>query len=51
MNDPSPFPTWIAKFIRRLLGLQPGRWEITLSVFGDGRRDWTVKELGKIEEA
>lgn len=50
MNESAPWPKWIVKLARRLLGLHAGRWEITLSVFGDGRRDWSVREVGKIEE-
>jgi hypothetical protein len=39
-----------AKLILRLLGLQPGRYQITLSIDGDGvAGDWTVLHLGAIE--
>lgn len=43
-------PTWIVKLLRRLLGLQPGRYVIVLSVRSDGW-DWSVNPAGKIEEA
>ncbi len=42
-------PVWIVKLMRRLLGLQPGRYLIVLSVMGDGW-DWSISEAGKIEE-
>lgn len=41
-------PQWIVDFTRRLLGLGDGRYLIVLTV-RDGRWDWTVQSLGKVE--
>ncbi len=38
---------WL-KFLRRVMGLAPGRYQLVLSVQAD-RCDWTVVELGRIE--
>ncbi len=38
---------WL-KFLRRVMGLSPGRYQLVLSVQAD-RCDWTVVELGRIE--
>jgi hypothetical protein len=40
-------PTWAVKFMRRVMGLQPGRYMILLTVGDD--RDWTVARIGKVE--
>ena len=42
-------PEWLRKFIARVLGLQPGRYTIVLSVYRD-TCDWTVQQIGKIEK-
>lgn len=39
---------WL-KFLRRCLGLQPGRYILVLTVERD-RTDWSVQEVGKIEK-
>lgn len=39
----------LEKFTRRIAGLQPGRYEIILSVGDDGVADWTVRPLGRVE--
>lgn len=41
-------PDWSTKLMRRLRGLKPGRYQITLTV-GD-QPNWTVTELGKVEK-
>lgn len=38
----------IAKLMRRLQSLPDGRHEIILTV-EDGVRDWTVRQIGKVE--
>ena len=38
---------WV-RFISRILHLKPGRYTITLSVYGD-RCDWSIGEGAKIE--
>jgi hypothetical protein len=39
---------WIRKLAQRIMALKPGRYAIILTV---GKKpDWTVVELGKIEQ-
>jgi len=40
-------PSWVVKLARRLLALEPGRWQIVLTV--GNKHDWTVTRLGKVE--
>lgn len=40
---------WLTKFLRRIIALAPGRYQIILSV--NDNPDWTVIELGKIEKS
>jgi len=42
-------PDWAVKFVRRVMGLQPGVWLIVLTV-GEVGHVWTVSELGKVEK-
>lgn len=39
---------WL-RFLRRCLGLGPGRYLVVLSVYGDGT-DWSVQEVGRVEK-
>jgi len=41
-------PAKFIRFIGRILHLKPGRYTITLSVYGD-RCDWSISEGAKIE--
>lgn len=41
-------PEWLVKFIRRLMGLSEGRYQVTLTIQKDAW-DWTITELGKVE--
>lgn len=41
-------PTW-ARILRRLMSLQPGRYQITLTV-QDEMVDWSVLPLGHVEK-
>lgn len=49
MKRPLPDVDRVEAFARRIAGLQPGRYEIVLSVTADGLEDWTVIHKGKIE--
>lgn len=42
------FPKWIIKLARRLMALQPGRYQIILTI--DDKPNWTVTNLGKVEQ-
>jgi hypothetical protein len=42
-------PAWIVKLAQRLMALEPGRWQIILTIDKD-RQDWTVIQLGKVEK-
>ena len=40
-------PDWALKLMRRIMGLEPGRWMIVLTV---GREyDWSVTNIGRVE--
>jgi hypothetical protein len=43
-------PTWIQNFVRRILGLQDGRYLLILTKQGK-QVDWTVLRLGKMERS
>ena len=38
---------WAQKFMRRVIALRPGRYQIILTIGKDA--DWTVQEIGKVE--
>jgi hypothetical protein len=39
----------LEKFLRRIAGLQPGRYVIVITVSATGLQDWSVQETGKVE--
>ena len=42
------FPKWIIKLAKRLFYLDPGRYQIILTI--DDNPNWTVTNLGKVEK-
>lgn len=47
LNQPLSLPPWLTKLARRLLALEPGRYQIILTI--GKSHDWTVTHLGKPE--
>lgn len=43
-----PVPA-LVKLGRRVAGLQPGRYQVIVTVAPAGLQDWTVAPLGKVE--
>lgn len=41
-------PAKLVRFVSRIMHLKPGRYTITLSIYGD-RCDWSIGEGSKIE--
>lgn len=44
-------PIQLVKLVRRLNGLEDGRYQIILTVEDGKATDWTVDKLGKVERA
>lgn len=48
---PIQLPVQLVKLVRRLNGLEDGRYQIILTVEDGKATDWTVDKLGKVERA
>ena len=45
-------PRWSHKLLRRIATLQPGRYQLIITIRSDGEKnDWTVIGLGSVEES